>query len=296
MRWLGPDIFISYRIAEARDYARALRDQLETGGYRCFLDEHWQPPSANIDEYKKMARRSRLFVLIGSQTVLSSQHVPRELDAYHRGHASWFSRRWNRIFPISVGGTLARFERRETSAEFSGSEWEPLIGLVAEAESESAIENGEPSEGIAKRIAGTYGLLRGTRLLAAITATISIVTLGGTFLAVGLSVRGANRQVATAIKQRDEVNDQKVKAVKAFEKASQNVVEKNQELAQAQDQVNAEINRAAEQRRIADSLSLTNRAARLSDPDELGSPNTTRALLAIKSWKSHPNPAAFVSP
>src|SRR5262245_54748551 len=94
MGLLGPDIFISYRQREAAKYARALCNALEARGYRCFIDEDWQPPSYNIETYKRVARRSRMFVLVGSTTALDSKHIPLEIEAYDQGHAGWLSRHW----------------------------------------------------------------------------------------------------------------------------------------------------------------------------------------------------------
>src|SRR5262245_33731006 len=93
---VGPDIFISYRKSDAAQYARALRTALETKGFRCCLDEDWQPAGYDIETYKKVARLSRMFVLVGSQTVLDSKHILLELEAYDRGHSGWLSRHWRR--------------------------------------------------------------------------------------------------------------------------------------------------------------------------------------------------------
>ena len=148
MGLLGPDIFISYRKSEAAPYARALRDSLEALGYRCFLDEDWQPASYDIEAYKKAARRSRMFVLIGSRTVLDFTHIPLELEAYDRGHARWAFRRWRRIFPITIDGALTIFESESSGAAFRGTPWASLIGLVSEPEKPSALVKGHPSEDI----------------------------------------------------------------------------------------------------------------------------------------------------
>ena len=265
MGLLGPDIFISYRKSEAAPYARALRDALESRGYRCFLDEDWQPAGYDIETYKTVARRSRMFVLIGSQTVLSSQHIPLELDAYDLGHAGWLSRHWRRIFPISVDGTLAAFESEESGASFRETPWKALLGLVAEPETGSALLDGSPSEDIPKRIARTYGLVRGARQLLAYVAVAVVMALVTTYLALSFVVKNAANQLA-------EVNRQKQIAIAARDQATEE---------------------ARKQRLAADAYSRADSARGLPEHDEFGNPNTGRMLSAIESWRVLPNPAAL---
>lgn len=265
MGLLGPDIFISYRKSEAPQYARALRGALESLGYRCFLDEDWQPPGYNIETYKTVARRSRMFVLIGSKTVLDSKHIPLELDAYDRGHAGWLSRHWRRIFPISVNGALAVFESAESGAPFRGTPWASLVGLVSEPETVSALIEGRPSEDIPKRIARTYGLVRGARQLLAYVAVAVVLALSATLFALRWVVRDAEIKLA-------QVNAEKEKA-----KADRN---------QAKEE-------ARQQRLVADAYSRVDSARRLPEHDDFGNPNTGRMLSAVESWRVYPNPAAF---
>lgn len=48
----GPDIFISYRTADARQYAEALRDILSRNGLNCFLDAERLKLGARLEECK----------------------------------------------------------------------------------------------------------------------------------------------------------------------------------------------------------------------------------------------------
>jgi hypothetical protein len=271
MSLLGPDIFISYRKGEAVQYARALRDALENSGYRCFLDEDWQPPSYDIETYKAVARRSRMFVLIGSRTVLESKHIPLELDAYDRGHARWLSRHWRRIFPLSVDGALAVFESADSGAPFRGTPWASLLGLVSEPETASALIEGRPSEDIPKRIARTYGLVRGARLLLAGLSVALVLISSATVFAV-LRVRNAAIEF-------EQVNKQKERAIADREQAKEETRKQQQE--------------TRKQQMIADAYSRVDSGRRLPEHDEFGNPNTGRMLSAIESWRVVPNPAAF---
>lgn len=271
MGLLGPDIFISYRKREAPDYARALRDALEARGYRCFLDEDWQPPSYDIELYKRAARRSRMFVLVGSATVLDSAHIPAELEAYERGHAGLLSRHWRRIFPISVDEALAVFENPESGAPYRGTRWAPLLGLVSEKETATALASGRPSEIIPNQIARTYGLVRGTRLLlAALSATLVLV--------MSATAYGVWRVHHAAV-ELGKLNEQIGKA--------------SADLRAAEDETKRQRLAADSNARSANAYSRADDARRTPEHDEHGNPNTGRMLTAIESWRASPNPAAF---
>lgn len=282
MRILGPDIFISYRKAEAAGYARRLRDDLEKLGYRCFLDEDWQPAGYDIELYRRVARRSRMFVLIGSRTVLQSAHVRQELEAYRDGHAGWLSRRWHRIFPISVAGSLAIFETADTCQEYRNTPWGALSGLVAEAETQEALASGIPSESIAQRIARTYGLLRGTRLL-----LLTSVLLAATILTVTLWT------VADARKQLRKVSAAKSAAEHERDKAQSDAGSARTEASNARTIAEQETARAGRERVVADAYSLLGGALRLPETEWDGSLNFKRVLLGASSWKANPSAAAF---
>jgi hypothetical protein len=292
MRWLGPDIFISYRHS-ARGYARALRDELEKLGPRCFLDEDWQPPGDNIELYKTIARRSRMFVLIGSRTVLESKHIPKELDAYSRAHGGWVSRRWHRIFPISVSGALKNFEGSDTSEPYRNILWAPLIGLVAEAETDEALFSGQPSGSIPKRIARTYGLLSGTRLLLLGTALLAVLIVAATILTVRWRVGTAQDQIRGAKAELAQVTEQKKKAEKDRDDFGMQAKLASAAADAAHGLADQETERARQQQTIADAYSLLDRARRMSITDWQGGLNVDRALLVAKSWKKYPSAAAL---
>jgi len=292
MGLLGPDIFISYRKSEAAQYARFLRNALEALGYRCFLDEDWQPPGYDIKTYLAVARRSRMFVLIGSKTVLDSTHVALELDAYDRGHTGWISRHWRRIFPISVDKALSVFESAESGASFRGTLWESLLGLVSEPETASAINEGRPSEDIPKRIARTYGLVSGTRQLLSGLAVVLILVL--------LSALVAVRRVNNATVELNQVSQQKASAFRERDQAAKQAQEQQLLAKQATDRAQKQqlladqaAERARQQRLLADAYSRVDRARRLPEHDQSGNPNTDRMLSAIESWRVAPNMAAF---
>jgi WD40 repeat protein len=168
LRIAGPDIFLSYRWNPARAYARALRDALQSRGYRCFLDDEDHSSGTPIRSYEIEARRSRVLVLVGTPGVFDSRHIPRELNAYREGHRGLWRRRWARIVPVNVAGALDAFHDGSAPEALRGSPWEALAGLVSEPESEVAVTLGQPSRSVVDRIVqSSFQIKAGARLVLA---------------------------------------------------------------------------------------------------------------------------------
>jgi hypothetical protein len=64
-RWLGFDVFVSYRQDDSSAYSEELVSILERHGLRCFLDRRETPAGALLDtEIKRCLARSHLLVVV----------------------------------------------------------------------------------------------------------------------------------------------------------------------------------------------------------------------------------------
>ncbi|MBS1914421.1 MAG: TIR domain-containing protein [Bacteroidetes bacterium] len=102
----GRDVFISYRRDDAQEYARNLADELLKQAppkTSCYLDQ-WlasptrKPPGALL----RLARRSGVFVLVGTQGATTSESVEKEIRE--------FSRSRRHAVLINVAGSLDRVD------------------------------------------------------------------------------------------------------------------------------------------------------------------------------------------
>ncbi len=79
----GFDFFVSYAHADGSEYARQLKADLETRGFRVFLDEHEYAPG--VDLRRATLRRvgmSRHLIVLGRPRALQSDWVMREVEAH----------------------------------------------------------------------------------------------------------------------------------------------------------------------------------------------------------------------
>jgi hypothetical protein len=77
----GYDVFISHRWSdESKQYAQKLKIQLENRGLDCFVDQTNLPKGESIpDSIKRAIGRSKMFILVCSDDVLTSTWIPSEL-------------------------------------------------------------------------------------------------------------------------------------------------------------------------------------------------------------------------
>jgi hypothetical protein len=175
----GHDVFISYihrRVDRegGDDYARALRDALDRT-HACFWDVSAQPPSTEVSAFVKEARRSRLFVLIGTKGITESDAVKKEVGAYWSARARWPWCYFRKIFPIDVNGALDSFKEPGSVASHKGTDWEPLAGLVQAREDPLAFASNRPSVSILNEIRQQHGVLTSNMRSIAVALTILLV-------------------------------------------------------------------------------------------------------------------------
>ena len=117
---IGADIFISYRRHEAKAYALELRRQLENRSYRA------SSMNAAADQACKWriirgARRSRMFVIVGSSTISIRSTSPGS-GAYREGHLGC-SPDVDADSSINVAGALSEIESPAASDKFKNTPW-----------------------------------------------------------------------------------------------------------------------------------------------------------------------------
>lgn len=79
----GHDVFLSHAHADGRAYAKELEQQLRRRGYDVFRDETELVPGESLPvQLARHARRSAVFVLVGTRGAFVSDWVGEELDAY----------------------------------------------------------------------------------------------------------------------------------------------------------------------------------------------------------------------
>lgn len=138
----GYDIFLSYRRADAGQYAEALAEALQADGLACFLDREETVGGVELaPALTKALRRSRMLVAVLTPGVPESEWIAKEIEA--------FVGKANRLLPISVGGLL-------NNEEAEGS----LVGRLRELswidESAEAVASGEPSPSTVAEIVKSF--------------------------------------------------------------------------------------------------------------------------------------------
>ncbi len=138
----GYDLFISYRRADANDYALRLANRLTKRGFRCYLDQFSSPADPNLPrEVKDALRHSKGLVLIGSPGALGSKAITEEVTIF-----STLSRT---IIPVSVAGTL------------NDSTWGGRIaGISRTEETAQALKSGTPSRQVIIRLVDSASFRR----------------------------------------------------------------------------------------------------------------------------------------
>jgi len=178
----GYDIFLSYRRADAGQYAEALADALQGSGLTCFLDRDETVGGVQLEPaLTKALQRSRMLVAILTPGVPESDWIAKEILAF-LGKA-------NRLLPISVGGLL--------NNEAEGS----LVGQLQELswidESAEAVASGLPSPSTVAEIVKSYRWRR-VRTRARFTVFALLVALLIGAWGVGRFVLEGQRQAQVA--------------------------------------------------------------------------------------------------
>lgn len=227
----GWDMFISHR-AKSRSYALELRDQLQKKGFVVFVDDSDLHAGTAVESYIREARKSRMFVLIGTDDILRSQHVPREISAHCK------RRGWTRLVPISVDGALKKFQSPECPIEYAETPWKALFGKVSEPENGAAIAKGHPSTSVLNRIVDSYDVVRGKVRLLRLTLIVGLllataVVITGLRLTTQQKRIGAAESLLSLTEQRSKDLDQQIASKQA------DLIEKQTELLQKEKQVEA---------------------------------------------------------
>jgi|CXWL01.1.fsa_nt_gi hypothetical protein len=184
----GYDYFISYAWVDGRAYALALKRELQSEGFECFLDseDYLKGENWKIGGRRAIRKTSRL-ILVGSAGALASDPVLRELEAFHRTG--------RRIVPIDFGDTLFPDERGAAHFQFI----EPEVLAIREAG--DRLGTG-PSEVCLQALRSGFDLQRQDRKrlrwLSAIAATLAALLVATVFAATGFW-----RQRDEARRQRD---------------------------------------------------------------------------------------------
>ena len=149
----GYDIFISYRHADAENYATQLHKLLEAEGFIVFRDESEADNlGTSTDKFATLACSSRCLVTIVTPDVFKSTSVYDELSSYLSVRIDkWYRRPFSRVISINVDQTLSKATTELPS-------WRRLSNFVYEPESSEAIRNGAPSTHVVHRLtsAGSF--------------------------------------------------------------------------------------------------------------------------------------------
>jgi TIR domain len=194
----GYDVFISYRHADAADYATALRNQLVAADFSCFLDQDEAPPGEELTPtIERALQSSRLLVLVGTSGALGSPWIVKELTTYLKAHRNvWGS---CKLVAINVGSAL-----RGRSSEFAF-----LDEYIWINEDSSAVAAGAPSTavyvGVQKAFAYTKRNTMRRRAVVAAMVLLSVFAIG----AIWQSIRATRSSLLA--------NEQKRKALRILE-------------------------------------------------------------------------------
>src|SRR4051794_6000664 len=102
-RWLGFDVFVSYRRDDSSDYSEKLVAILEERGLRCFLDHRETPAGALLDtEIPQSLAKSRLLVVVLTPGCFQSAWIREEIRL--------FSTRPRPLICVNIENALTRPE------------------------------------------------------------------------------------------------------------------------------------------------------------------------------------------
>jgi WD40 repeat protein len=246
---LGYDLFISYRRADANDYALRLADRLTKIGFRCYLDQFSSSADANLPEDVKYAlRNSAGLVVVGSPGALESKAIAEEV--------SIFSKLSRTILPISAADTL------------NDDTWSGLIkGISRTDETQEALEKGRPSRQVLTRLSDSARFRRRNaqlkRTFLATLAGIALIIVAGlgSTVVLGRQAAAARSQAQGAVKSKDKAledekaaEDKRDAAISRLSEIQAELGRKETELDQAntdRDKAQEGAKRAQEQERTA---------------------------------------------
>lgn len=235
------DIFISYSRADGGTYAPGLADELVKMGFSCFLDKRGTDASPVTPETLfKIAKRARLFVLLGTAHAAMSEHVAREVQEFAAVNGT------SRIVPIS-------FDKGEADADWSQARWiQQVVGLAREREDADALQTGNPSSFVVNRIEKQFQYARSKdrlrkyirRALAAFVALLAASAAAGGF---------AFYQSQQALSAQQEATDARTEAKRARTQADEIIAQAKADVLQAQETVKqADEKRIDAERKTAD--------------------------------------------
>jgi len=189
----GYDVFISYRRADAYDYAKALESTLEAKGLMVFRDETEEDAGVRLGTFVKRACAARTFVVLATPTVFQSVNVLAELSGYLKRRIDrWHRRPFSRVVSINVAQALS-------NAPSDTTEWKRLSDFVYEAETVEAIALGKPSDQVVERLLRASSFMRSWRrfiliigaLVVAILLSIAVTSLYLRSIVQELSIKRA---------------------------------------------------------------------------------------------------------
>ena len=216
---LGYDLFISYRRADANDYARHLANRLIKRGFRCYLDQFSSEADPDLPpEVVRALNRSTGLVVIGSPGALQSPAMAKEIATFPKRAP---------VFPIDVDATL------------SDDTWNGRIrGISRTTETADALKTGVPSRKVILGLTGAITFRRRNdqlkRTFFGLLTLVGLVSLGGA-VATTLLWRSANAARAAAATATTEAERQSAIAEEKAHIAEEKTQLANQQSALAED-------------------------------------------------------------
>jgi TIR domain len=174
----GYDIFISYRHAEAHDYAQSLERILESRGLMVFRDESEEDSGVSLNTFIKRACAARALIVVATPNVYESSNVLAELSGYLENRiGKWYRRPFSRVISVNVNQALS-------NAPSEPGEWRRLSDFVYEPENLEAVSSGNPSPQLVERLSRASSFMRSWRRFVLVMATV--------VLAIFLSIAGGS--------------------------------------------------------------------------------------------------------
>lgn len=179
----GYDIFISYSYSDGKPYAHALEKGLTARDFSCFLDKNEMSAGGSLTtSLLRAIRRSRVIVLVGTETVLHARYVNLELSTA-------LDTRGKQVIPIDVDGVRERMPERAQ-------------GLIWLDEEPAAKTTRSPSSTVLDGIANHFRFTRRNTLTRRVVEAFGVLM----FLVASVAVwqwRVAVQQERIAIQERD---------------------------------------------------------------------------------------------